>query len=390
MWKSRLLYSLCLIGSLLLAFGFGDGSVGLAIFYALILLLLCSIISILVVPRLLSLEHSQGEMTIFKGETVPYSVLVRNRTPFFYPRIRCRIASLEETSYHGSTPMLFSLGPLSKHRRDYLIDFPYRGVYPVGVEEMEVTDFLGLFQRTMRPQSILTVTVYPEQDETFLLSLHNEPQNASLTTDLFSEDYTSVADVRKYSTSDSLRKIHWKLSARRGELMVKNFNAYQPDRTVLLLDARPLPLSRREQAAFEDRMISYLATAVDYCIQGRLPAELLYGETQEDRLLLSQMAGDTGEAFRRLAGIRFDADESPVMAAEELPGSYNLIVFLSQLDGGIHQTLRELISFDHHIILYYFFSPQLPLTEEQDYYLESLSAYGAAINRVDLGLTPGS
>jgi uncharacterized protein (DUF58 family) len=36
------------------------------------------------------------------------------------------------------------------------------------------------------------------------------------------EDYASVRDIRKYSVGDSFKKIHWKVTAHKGEFYVKN------------------------------------------------------------------------------------------------------------------------------------------------------------------------
>ena len=40
------------------------------------------------------------------------------------------------------------------------------------------------------------------------------------------EDMTTISDVRKYQYGDSLRRIHWKLTARTQELMVRSSRAH--------------------------------------------------------------------------------------------------------------------------------------------------------------------
>ena len=50
------------------------------------------------------------------------------------------------------------------------------------------------------------------------------------------EDQFTIRDVREYRQGDSLKKIHWKLSARYGELYVKNFENISGEQTVIFVD----------------------------------------------------------------------------------------------------------------------------------------------------------
>ncbi len=382
MIQSRLLYAFSLIFSLLLALGYGDGSLGFTLCYSLLLLFLLALATILLVPASIAVDQSLEQNVIFKGETVTYTLHIKNRGWFFYPRVMCQLKNGELAAY-GESQLFFPLLPRGKLQREYHLTFPYRGVYDLGVEKLVVVDFLGLFRKTIRPRAALSVKVYPKSDENFLLMLQGGPQKTAMFTDPFQEDYSSVADVRKYVTSDSLRKVHWKLSAKRGELMVKNFNAYEPDRLILLLDTRALPLSPMDAAALEDAMVGYLAAAADYCVRGSLSADLIYGRKDGNQFTLNP-GDDAAQVFELLAAIPFGEKESVVPVVSEISGPYNLIVFLALLDQEVHDALKELISFDHNLTLYVFSSPALPLTEEKEYLLESLKAYGAKVHPVVL------
>ncbi|MGI6404179.1 MAG: DUF58 domain-containing protein [Oscillospiraceae bacterium] len=382
MIPSRLLYAFSLILSLLLALGYGDGSLGFTLLYSLLLLFLLALLTILLVPASLAVEEALEQDIIFKGEAVTYTLRIQNRGWFFYPRVACHLKNRELVAY-GESLLFFPLLPRGKLAREYTLTFAYRGVYDLGVEKLVVVDFLGLFRKTIRPKTALSVTVYPKSDENYLLMLQGGPQKTALFTDPFQEDYSSVADVRKYATSDSLRKVHWKLSAKRGELMVKNFNAYQPDRLILLLDTRTLPLSPMDAAALEDAMVGYLATAADYCMRGSLSANLMFGRKESDQTTLGP-GDDVAQLFGLLASIPFIERESVVSVASQIEGPYHLIVFLALLDEEVHNTLKELISFDHDLTLFVFSSPALPVTEEKTYLLESLKAYGAKVHPVAL------
>ena len=51
-----------------------------------------------------------------------------------------------------------------------------------------------------------------------------------------SEDITSPEDVRAYREGDSMKRIHWKLSLRKRELLVRRFEVPAPPDTLILMD----------------------------------------------------------------------------------------------------------------------------------------------------------
>ena len=383
MWKSRIVLLLAAGAALLLAVGYEDKHVGFTILYSVALLFVAALATILCAPLCIQIEERMQPDAIVKNEEARYTVTIRNRSPFYYPRVSCVFHSGEVVGYGDDRAVINAIGPGRRMTRDYRLRFPYRGVYSIGIRRMVVTDFLGLFRYALpvpRPQ---TVMVYPQSDDSFALSIRNEPQNSSLSGDLFNEDYTSVADVRKYTSSDSLRKVHWKLSAKRGELIVKNFQSFDPDPTLLFLDTRAMPLSPLDNAAAQDKMIAYVASAIGYCVRGRLPADFIYGQAEADRISIRQLE-DIGEIYALLASIPFQGEQPAFSVLEGIAGPYNMVVFLAHMDGTAHDALRELISFDHNLIIYYFYSELLPLTGEKAHLLESLKAYGASINMVEI------
>lgn len=381
MWRSRILFALALVGTALLAVGYQDKYVGFTILYSLGLLLAAALVTVFCAPLCIRVEEHTQPAAIVKNEEARYTVTIRNRSPFFYPRVNCVFHSGEIIDYGGE--VTDAIRPGGQVTRDYRLRFPYRGVYNIGIQRMVVTDFLGLFCYALQAPQPQVVMVYPQSDDSFVLSIRNEPQNSSLNNDIFNEDYTSVADVRKYTSSDNLRKIHWKLSAKRGELIVKNFQSFDPDPTILFLDTRALPLSPMDSAAAQDKMISYAASAIGYCARGRILADFIYGQGDGDRISI-QRTEDIGELYALLASIQFGGEQPYFAAVQEITGSYNMVIFLADIDRTVHDTLRELISFDHNLILYYFCSELLPLTDEKAYLLESLKAYGAGVNKVEL------
>ena len=71
-----------------------------------------------------------------------------------------------------------------------------------------------------------------------------------------SDDSSELFQIREYREGDQLRDIHWKLTAKREELMVKEHSFPKPCPVVLFLDFHP-----GKRLEKKERLISYMETA---------------------------------------------------------------------------------------------------------------------------------
>ena len=383
MIQSRLLYLASLAMAVLITLFYENTAVSFLLLYGLLLLLLAALVTVLAAPFLLRVEEEAGLGEVFGGEELLYTLHIKNRGFFYYSRVMCVYRSSKLVRY-GEEDAVDSLGPRGSIRKQRSVRFPYRGVYELGVAKVRVTDFLGLLRITIPVKLPLVVTVLPRADEDFALPIKNDPEKASMRQHLHNEDYTEIADVRKYAPSDSLRRIHWKLTAKRGELMVKNYPTNVPDKTVVFLDTRRLPLDGEARAAFEDAMASAAASAVSFCARKNLAVDLYYGEAGENFRVES--GDDLAGAFRRLAQLDFAGESSgfqPCCDSIDLDfATVNLAAFLSGIDRDSYDLIRGFLSFDHNVYLYCFCASELSMRVEEEEYLEGLRSYGVYVSKI--------
>lgn len=112
------------------------------------------------------------------------------------------------------------------------------GMIRLTAERMEIQDILGLLWVTADTLAELEYTVYPKTDaaegkETQQLSGGISESEEGSTR---GNDFSEVSDIREYIPGDRLKDIHWKLSAKRDVLMVKERVNLSQSRLVLLLD----------------------------------------------------------------------------------------------------------------------------------------------------------
>jgi uncharacterized protein (DUF58 family) len=102
-----------------------------------------------------------------------------------------------------------------------------RGVYEFGPTTVTLRDVFGLVRRTVTAGGTDEVVVYPQVHALAEAGALDSLLARSRTTDREEFD-----DVREYVPGDPLRDVHWKSSAKREDLIVKEFTGRKPDGSV--------------------------------------------------------------------------------------------------------------------------------------------------------------
>jgi uncharacterized protein (DUF58 family) len=373
------MYSLFFTALLIFAVFTNDRAAYLAL-YALAALFLMALACIILAPYLIRVEEEVGKQRLFKNEELIYTARVSGKYFFLYPSVTFTMYSDEIVSYDRDSSASPAADGLSG---DYILRFPYRGPYMVGVKSITVTDFLGLFKRSFPARKSSRVLVYPEKDDDFVLDQMAELLDKSASSfDVYDHIDADVADVRKYDPSDDYRKIHWKLTAKRGELIVKNYQSAMLTRTALYLDPRATTLRGAAKSALEDKLASLVASSLNYLVMSRQPSELIYGGGPERREHIRTQQ-DLDMSFGLLAELEFNESGSFTSAFSDAlngdSGFMNMFVYLSEMDGELYATLRDLAAFGHSVTVYYVHMSASPPGGETERLFSELRASGAIV-----------
>ncbi len=162
--------------------------------------------------------------------------------------------SLDLEVQAGAAPMLFPkllvpvgrstlqlrlpfLGPYARHHlRDVrLPDLP-RGVHDVGPVIYEKTDPVGAISRRFRSGRRIELLVAPQVTDlpAFAGGLTNDLDGA--TSQQLSMSDLAFHALREYVPGDDLRHVHWRSSAKAGELLVRQFHETRRGHVTILLD----------------------------------------------------------------------------------------------------------------------------------------------------------
>lgn len=112
---------------------------------------------------------------------------------------------------------------------------------------------MGIFKKTIYPENAqFSMTVLP-------LTFHTEPLEMAPGdpgSDIMAratEDLSAPSDIREYQPGDAMKKIHWKLSLRKNELLVRKYDEPVLQDVLILMDCSPPPSWGHPRAAADIR-----------------------------------------------------------------------------------------------------------------------------------------
>ncbi len=158
-------------------------------------------------------------------------------------RLRTGLLLAEDTVPYalGTRPrfVLYGIGSAGSKEFRYQVRPDTRGRYTIGPLQVRVADSFGLVSITRSFTSTSTLTVTPR-----IIPLSRPPVSGNWLGDS-EHGRRSIAasgedDVapRAYQTGDSLHRVHWRSTARYGELMVRREEQYWRNTASLFLDTR--------------------------------------------------------------------------------------------------------------------------------------------------------
>jgi uncharacterized protein (DUF58 family) len=149
-----------------------------------------------------------------------------------------------------------------------------------------------------------------------------------------------VHSVREYVEGDSLRKVHWRSTARRARLMVKELEDSPRDELAVVLDAHARSVVGQ---SFDVAVRAAGSILQAYARRGRRAALVIGAKEQLVQRVHAE--GDWRRALELLAAVEADGD----MPAERLLGgdrnpaglAVDLVIVTSRLQGGLVERLVQ-------------------------------------------------
>ena len=307
-----------------------------------------------------SQELSNG--LIMKGDSTKYQAGIYCKLPAFAFIKAKSIApskALEISSKQEFLNKEFELLGKSRVSFEYDIHANYRCVSEVGIESVEMYDFLKIFKLRKKiednPILIVCPDVVPFSDELFSIS---PSQEAGTSRRASFEDYSSITDVRKYEYSDSMKRVHWKLSAKKSELMVKNYDHTNTMVTAIIVDNRKTADTIKTPEILEDKLIETAVSICKFNLDDNYPVMLDFMDSKVPARAYEAGSAGFDKLFFAAASIRINEDHVEPLFDEYYNPNFlisALYIMTTNPDQKINTFLKNMSTtgFDVNLIHFY-------------------------------------
>lgn len=350
----KIIYFIFLIGSIVLA-SFRGGNIPYMLFYfALLIPVLALTYSIYVYFRFKIVQ--EVSRTVVKAKEVPYRLILANEDFIPFTDITLHYFSdmvkIEESKDINNLCLL----PHQILRVDTKMYCKYRGTYPVGVKSVSVTDFLGLFTITYPMTTQVRLTAMPRilPLELLMADLQKkDPKNTLFSVSKLQElpDY----EARPYRPGDQLKYIHWKNSAKTGELLVRKQMPEELFETVIIMDLSPIPGDIDVRLQTEDNIIeSVIAFVHDYYLK-QIPVRVVYMEDDKLKELLINARTGFERFYEICAALSFQSslplEKVWANYSSQAAHSYAVILITASVSGDLRRYTEENGRIGNEVIL---------------------------------------
>ncbi len=184
------------------------------------------------------------------------------------------------------------------------IDATHVGIYTSGIQTCIIEDLLGLFQRVIRPdETVYSLTVLPRIFDVDPAAMAPGDPGSELMARA-NEDLSAPSDIRAYQPGDAMKKIHWKLSIRKRELIVRKFEEPLMQEVLILMDCSRPPFRENPQAEADIRDALLETAASVFSAQMKTDHEIRMPLTGSRPAEADRSIGTT-IAMKYLAGVDF-------------------------------------------------------------------------------------
>lgn len=338
-------------------------------------LLLLSGIYLMIMRKNLSVDGEARCVEVIRGQQVQISLTIKNNSLFVCSRAK---ADIFITDYFGNddstTQAVFTLDSRSTADLDFDVVMPHIGVYTTGIRDICVYGLLGIFSIKIPVHNELSVAVLPKDNEREI-SLSDDLLTDSPDASSFAEndgfDYTGV---REYVLGDSMKKIHWKLSAHSLGYMTKlNETGLRSDVGVILDMVADSDMKDEELLYLNDGIIETGLSLINLACKKDIDNKLVFvdGNLQVS-LMEPRSEYDCSELIRNISRITSSPEkemkDAEALVLEEMQSvnrCANIVVCTSRITDGLLQALITVKNQQRNPMLFFIVQPDVSSQEKR-------------------------
>lgn len=252
---------------------FFRGYLNLLIAVGMVVFFLYAVISVHIVKRYVSLEMKAPGEYMSKNTEFLMKIRVHNRSVL--PLVQGMIVLSAGNTFVGKMEknlLTVPVKPSGTTEILYPLISAYVGNVEVSVEQIVLQDLLGIHAVRLKLEQTENVYIIPRgiEEGNFLPNDYERGMDEVEESRLSGSDFSDVSQVREYIPGDAMKNIHWKLSAKKDILMVRE-RLHMSSRKLLVV----LSLDK-ENGKKMDEAVEKLYSFGSWFIGNRVPVTLYW------------------------------------------------------------------------------------------------------------------
>ncbi len=363
MIKLKLNYLLVFTAVTLSAF-LGGGNLPFYLFYCMVFILLFNVIYALILYFTIKIDVNVVNQYYQAGDQVKCNALVRCSIAIPY------LQTNTSGQLYGDKQYQALISSITKDKDQWLhsnIVFHQRGIYDLGMVSVKARDILQMieFKKTVHSQN--NIKVYPKIHKIKKLSFGNTDiyqDEVNLNSNI--ENPFMIKDIRKYSPGDSLKKIHWKISAKYQQLYVKNYDRISGPGICFFVNMNAVNYDYDKDGIIEEQVVDGLVSMVN-AIRNDIDTSLFINAEDEISIQI-RSAQDFNQLLERLLTLKSGGHRDFAYFMQKsvyaLDRMNKLIVLTAVINNALYNELLRIKNSGYSVTLIYCFEDEANLTAE--------------------------
>lgn len=181
-----------------------------------------------------------------------------------------------------------------KKSRDVIFDIKdsYCGYVKIRVDNMLLSDPMGLFKKTIETSTERGLYVMPDIGHLPISREHlnkYDMESYKYSSEKKGSDPNETFGIRQYSPGDSMKTIHWKLSGKMDEIMIRELGLPVENKLLVLIDKN---LTGDADAERRDRATKLFLSISNTVAKGRIPHSVGWYNYEKNKFEIRKIDGE--------------------------------------------------------------------------------------------------
>lgn len=203
-------------------------------------LAILSIVFLVILTGRISFDFFVSNEYLEKGDILSLGIVVNNKSFFSSLKCRCYV-QIKNIYTNEADEMVFTIPVTALSEKNYNFSFKTYdiGEVNINISKIELYDLFANFCFIFRGFNEYLVTVLPNKDYIYLdtkyLAMESLTDNDNQ--NIKGAENSDSFDIRNYIPGDRIKDIHWKLSVKKSELLVKEREHISDNKILIWIDS---------------------------------------------------------------------------------------------------------------------------------------------------------